>query len=213
MKNVSGIILAGGKSSRLGQNKALIEFEGEPIIQRVVNVLHPLVDEIVLATNTPECFTFLGLRMVADLYAGTGALGGLHAGLSAIQSEYGLVVGCDMPFLNAALLEYMLLHKAGHDIVIPRIGDYYEPLHAIYARRCLPAIERSIESGQRRLLGFASQMDVRYIDPDEIARIDPQRLSFFNLNAPDDLARMHEIARERRAANGAPCPPSNPRNE
>lgn len=194
MKNVSGIILAGGKSSRLGQNKALIEFEGEPVIQRVVYALQPLVDEIVLATNTPECFAFLGLRMVADVYVDSGALGGLHAGLSAIQSEYGLTVGCDMPFLNIDLLQYMLLHTMDYDIVMPRIDDFYEPLHAIYARRCLPAIEHSIQSGQRRLLSFASQMNVWYIGGDEIDRFDPQHLSFFNINSPDDVKRMHQIA-------------------
>ncbi|MBN1934694.1 MAG: molybdenum cofactor guanylyltransferase [Anaerolineae bacterium] len=194
MDNISGIILAGGKSSRLGQNKALIEFEGKPIVQHVVDVLRPLVDEIVLATNTPESFAFLKLRMVADLYAETGALGGLHAGLSAIQSEYGLVVGCDMPFLNTALLQHMLLHTTGYDIVMPHIDDYYEPLHAIYARRCLAVIEHSIQSGQRRLLSFVSQMNVRYIKGDEIDRFDPQRLAFFNLNSPDDLKRMYEIA-------------------
>lgn len=203
MVNVSGIILAGGRSSRLGQNKALIVFEGQPVIQHVVNVLQPLVDEIVLSTNTPDEFAFLGLQMVADLYAGVGALAGLHAGLSAIRTEYGLVVGCDMPFLNAALLQHMLSRTTDYDIVMPRLNGYHEPLHAIYARRCLAAIEDSIRSGQRRLISFVSQMNVRYIDQEEISRFDPGCLSFFNINSPADLQRLHETARLRRAC-GAP---------
>ncbi len=198
VNNVSGIILAGGKSSRLGQNKALIDLAGKPVIQHVVDTLRQLVDEIVLATNTPDIFAFLGVRMVADRYVGAGPLGGLHAGLSAIDGEYGLVVGCDMPFLNAALLKHMLLQRTGYDIVMPRIGNYYEPLHALYGRHCLSAIEHSLQNGQRRLLGFADQLKVRYVEQDEILRFDPQQLSFFNLNSPDDLTRMREIVQAGR---------------
>lgn len=194
MFDIGGIILAGGKSTRLGQNKALVELDGKPLVRHVMDALRPLVDEIVLVTNTPGDFAFLEIPMVADQYVGAGPLAGLHAGLSTIRGEYGLAVGCDMPFLNRALLEYMVLQRTGYDVVIPRIGDYYEPLHALYARHCLPTIESTLQSGQRRLLGFIHPLKVRYIKADEIDRFDPQRLSFFNLNSPGDLERMREIA-------------------
>jgi len=213
-RSVSAIILAGGSSSRLGQNKALIEIAGQPLIERVVKRLRSLVTEILVVTNTPDQLAFLGLLMIRDIYRGIGTLGGLHAGLSAIRTQYGLVVGCDMPFLNPDLLRYMISllkrtcsHGAGaprpYDIVMPRIapanafaapaGVYYEPLHAIYARRCLPFIEQSILSGRRRMLSFIPQVNVRYVEKETISRFDPHHLSFFNVNSADDLARMKAL--------------------
>jgi molybdopterin-guanine dinucleotide biosynthesis protein A len=213
-RSVSAIILAGGSSSRLGQNKALIEIAGRPLIERVVQRLRPLVTDILVVTNTPDQLAFLGLPMTRDVYQAIGTLGGLHAGLSAIHTEYGLVVGCDMPFLNPGLLRYMISllvqtcsQGAGaprpYDVVMPRIapapegaapaGAYYEPLHAIYARRCLPVVEQSILSGRRRMLSFIPQVNVRYVDQETISRFDPQHLSFFNLNSADDLARMKAL--------------------
>jgi molybdopterin-guanine dinucleotide biosynthesis protein A len=218
-RSVSAIILAGGSSSRLGQNKALIEIAGQPLIERVVKRLRSLVTEILVVTNTPDQLAFLGLLMIRDIYRGIGTLGGLHAGLSAIRTEYGLVVGCDMPFLNPDLLRYMISllkrtcsHGAGaprpYDIVMPRIapangfavpesaaptGAYYEPLHAIYARRCLPFIEQSILSGRRRMLSFIPQVNVCYVEQETISRFDPHHLSFFNVNSADDLARMKAL--------------------
>jgi molybdopterin-guanine dinucleotide biosynthesis protein A len=100
-----------------------------------------------------------------------------------------------MPFLNFDLLRFMILQAPGHDVVMPRIGEFYEPLHAVYARRCLPSIERSIAAGQRRVLHALAGAKVRYLDEDEIARYDPEHLSFFNVNTPEDLLRMQEMMR------------------
>ena len=131
--------------------------------------------------------------MTGDVYQRVGTLAGLHAGLKAIHSAYGLVVGCDMPFLNPALLRYLVSRRMGYDVVIPRIGEYYEPLHAVYARRCLPTIERSILSGQRRVRAAYAQARVRTVEQEEIAIYDPGHLSFFNVNTPDDLERLSAI--------------------
>lgn len=192
-EQVSGIILAGGVSSRLGENKALIQVEGEPLIKRVIRKLRPLVAEIVLVTNAPQSLSFLELPMVQDIYQGVGALGGLHAGLGAICTEYGLVVGCDMPFLNADLMRYMISKRHGYDVVMPRVGKYFEPLHTIYAQRCRHAFEQNILAGQRRVFGACSDMHIRYITEDQVARYDPEHLSFFNVNTPQDMQQMRAI--------------------
>jgi molybdopterin-guanine dinucleotide biosynthesis protein A len=195
MHGVSGVILAGGSSSRLGRNKALIEIAGQPMIERVVEQLCAAVSEIVLVTNSREQFAFLGLPMVRDIHQGIGALGGLHAGLSAIRTEYGLVVGCDMPFLDSDLLRYMISRRIGYDVVMPRIGQHYEPLHAIYAKRCLPGIEQSISSGRRRILHACVGMHIQCIESGQVALYDPHHLSFFNVNTAGDLERMNWVLR------------------
>jgi molybdopterin-guanine dinucleotide biosynthesis protein A len=193
--SVGGIILAGGSSSRLGQNKALLQVEGLSLIERVRDRLRLVVSAIVLVTNTPSELAYLGLPMTTDIYPGVGVLGGLHAGLSAIGTDYGLVVGCDMPLLNPGLLRYMISQREGYDVVMPRVGKYHEPLHAIYSRHCLPAIEKSIVAGRRRIMHACAEMRIRYVDSDEIAAYDPEHTSFFNVNTPDDLARLTALLR------------------
>ena len=194
--NVSGIVLAGGSSSRLGQNKALVRVAGRSLIERVLDVLSPLISDVWLVTQNgydAELFAGLGLPIVIDIYSGAGTLGGLHAGLSAMRTEYGLVVGCDMPFLNADLLGFMISQTRGYDVVMPRIGKYHEPLHALYARRCVPAMERSIQAGRRRILHALSDARIRYIEEAEVDHFDPSRLSFFNVNTPEELERARAL--------------------
>jgi molybdopterin-guanine dinucleotide biosynthesis protein A len=196
MDDVSGVVLAGGCSARLGRNKALIEIAGRLMIERVVEQLRAVVGQIVLVTNSAKQFAFLGLPMVRDIYQGIGALGGLHAGLSAIRTEYGLVVGCDMPFLNSDLLRFMISRQTGYDVVMPRIDQHYEPLHAIYAQRCLPGIEQAISSGQRRIPRACVGMRIRWIEAAQVALYDPHYLSFFNVNTRSDLKRMKRVLRD-----------------
>jgi molybdopterin-guanine dinucleotide biosynthesis protein A len=190
---VSGIILAGGASERLGRDKALIQLWGRPLIAHVAAKLALIVAKVVVVTNEPERYAFLGLDSVPDIYPGIGTLGGLHAGLSAVQSAYGLAVGCDMPFLSVGLLRYMIAQAPSHDVVMPRIGQYYEPLHAIYARRCLPAIEQAIAAGRWRLLSSLEGARIHYVEEEVVDRYDPQHLSFFNVNTPSDLERLREL--------------------
>jgi molybdopterin-guanine dinucleotide biosynthesis protein A len=190
---VSGIVLAGGSSSRLGQDKALVCIAGRSLIERVIDVLRPLVSNIVLVAQSSEPLAYLGLPVVADVYPGVGTLGGLHAGLSAIHTEYGLVVGCDMPFLNAGLLRFMISQARGYDVVMPRVAEYYEPLHALYARRCAPTVERSILAGRRRIRHALADLCIRYIEESEIDRYDPDHLSFYNVNTPVELERAQAL--------------------
>ena len=173
----------------MGEDKALVEVAGEPLVERVVDVLRSLVCEIVLVTPSPERLAWLGLPAVGDVYPGIGTLGGLHAGLTAITHPYGLVVGCDMPFLNRDLLAYMMEQVGEAEVIMPRVGRFYEPLHAIYSRSVLPVLEERILAGQRRIRQACAGLRTRYISEDEIAAFDPDHLSFFNVNTPEDLVR------------------------
>jgi molybdopterin-guanine dinucleotide biosynthesis protein A len=189
----SGIIQAGGSSLRLGQEKALIDAGGETLIERVVRQLSLVVERIVLVTNDPERYAFLALPMVGDVYPSVGTLGGLHAGLAAIKTPYGLVVGCDMPFLNPALLRHMISLRTGCDVVMPRIGRYREPLHALYAHTLARQFAREIEAGQHRITLALGDAQVCYVDREELVRYDPDLTSFFNVNEPQDVERMRAL--------------------
>lgn len=208
MSKACAIVLAGGASSRLGRDKAFVEVEGQTLIARVVTRLRTVVDEVLIVANDPPRFAALGAPVFGDVYRGIGALGGLHAALSALETthhEYGLVVGCDMPLLNPDLLRYMLSlrsQRAQFDVVMPRIGEYYEPLHALYSRRCLPTVEQHIRDGERRILRALADLNIRYLTPAEIARYDPQHLSFFNVNTPQDLERARSLLEKRRTPGG-----------
>lgn len=192
------ILQAGGKSSRMGEDKALKPFLGRPLIARVVERLAPLADEILITTNDPERYAFLGLRLVPDLVPGCGPLGGLHAGLTAASHPLAALVACDMPFASAALLETAarLLVQEQADVVVPRSGGRLEPLHAVYCRAtCLPAIEAAIQTGEYRLIGWFTQVKVRQMTEEEVAALDPCGLAFWNLNTPQEFAHAEELAR------------------
>ena len=202
MKKVSGIILAGGNSRRLGQNKALIRLGTRTLIEIVLEKLRCLSDDIILSTNEFDKFASLDVRMVRDIYGEGGVLGGLYSGLQSAKSPFALVVACDMPFLNLNLLRFMILHAPGYDVVVPRLSTGIEPLHAIYARTCLEPIRETLEEGRLRIVDFWDRVRVCYIEQDEIEVLDPQKLSFFNINAPEDLDEAREIMA---SAHGVNC--------
>jgi molybdopterin-guanine dinucleotide biosynthesis protein A len=200
MAEFSGIILAGGQSRRMGTDKALIEFDGHPLIRRVLDVLAGLSDDVVIVTNAPERYTRFRVRLVGDVFPGKGVLGGIYSGLLAAQHPYSFVVGCDMPFLSGALLRWMAELAPGCDVLVPWLGSGagpttevpakaqdMHPLHAIYSQACLPAIERALAGGDLRAIAFFADVYVCYLPPEEIDRIDPGRRSLMNLNTPDDL--------------------------
>ena len=195
MLTVSGIVLAGGQSARLGMDKSFINANGQPLIEQIVAKLARLSDDVIIVTNSPEKYDHLGARLVGDIYPGKGALGGIYSGLRAAINTYSLVVACDMPFLDLNLLRYMILLARGHDVVIPRIGGFLEPLHAIYSKSCLEPIDRLLARGGFKIIDFFSEVRVRYVEEDEVDIFDPQHLSFFNVNTPSDLEEMKKLAR------------------
>jgi molybdopterin-guanine dinucleotide biosynthesis protein A len=192
---VSAIILAGGRSRRLGQDKALLRLRGQPLLARTVHTLSALSSDLVVVSNTPEHYEPLALpvRYVPDERQGRGSLMGIYSGLKAVHRPHALVVACDMPFLNLPLLRYMLTLIEDHDVVVPRVGDFFEPLHAMYGRGCLPMMGHLLDQGQRRILSVFAEVRVRYVSAAEIEPFDPQHRSFININTSEDWERVQEL--------------------
>jgi molybdopterin-guanine dinucleotide biosynthesis protein A len=195
---LSGVILAGGKSRRMGRDKSQLTLDGETLVARAVRVLGALSDDLVVVTNTQETYADLNARVTGDQIPGGGALSGIHAGLLAARYDAAAVVACDMPFLNLALLQHMALLSPGYDVVVPRWQGEVEPLHAVYSRNCIPAIEPVLRRGGGRIYDLYPHLAVRYLEPEEVARFDPDGLSFFNINSPEDWVRAQELAARAR---------------
>lgn len=191
---LSAVILAGGKSLRMGKDKSQLVLGKQTLLARSVKAVTALTDDVIVVTSQPERLNKLATaRAVSDVIAGGGALSGLHAGLRAARHDYALVVACDMPFLNLRLIRYMAIIAPGYDAVVPLWRKEAEPLHAIYTPACLPAVETLLQSGGGRIIEFYPQVNVRYLEPDEIALFDPEGLSFFNINTPGDWERAQEL--------------------
>jgi molybdopterin-guanine dinucleotide biosynthesis protein A len=197
---VSAIVLAGGRSRRLGTSKAFAPVGGIALIDRAICQLRQVSDDLLIATNEPESYHGFDVGIVADAWPGMGALGGIHSGLLAARHERAVVVGCDMPFLNPRLLRSMIILSESYDVVIPRLDGLLEPLHAIYSRACAQPIEGLLRAGGQRIVGFFDQVRVRYVERSELEVHDPDLLSIFNVNTPDDLRRAEELASRRHCA-------------
>ena len=190
-------IQAGGQSSRMGEDKALKPFLGRPLIQRVIERLSPVADELIVTTNRPDDYAFLNLRCFPDLKPGRGALGGLYTAIASATHPIVAVVACDMPFASAKLIEAgsRLLVEEEADVVISRSEEGYEPLHAVYRREaCLPAIEAAIDADQWKVIAWFPQVKVRVLTPDEIKHYDILGLAFWNVNTPEEFAEAEKIA-------------------
>ena len=192
--DVSGVILAGGKSSRYGKNKAFIKINGIPLIEKVITVMGSVFQELIIITNTPHKYSHLRLPVYKDLIEGLGPLGGIFTGLTAISKDAGFFVACDMPSLNRELLRHMVECKDDFDAVVPRISGKMEALYALYRNTCLPAIRRLIDSREYQIFRFFSEVSVRYVDEGEIRQFDPELRSFFNVNTPQELQEIQQQA-------------------
>ena len=194
--DIGYIILAGGKSKRLGRNKINEVIGGITLLNRVVNVLSAFNGEIILVTaedsSLPDTFTYAKISKVQDLYPGKGMIGGIITGLSASKNFYNLVVAADMPFLNPVLIRFMISNAKGNDLVAYKNQNELEPLHAIYTKNCLPILEE-IMLKDRRIFELLGQVKVRYLSPAEINQYDPKKSSFFNVNTESDLRIANEI--------------------
>ena len=200
--DTSGVVLAGGLSRRLGRDKAVEPVGGEPLISRVISRLSQVSDQTVVVVNDIERVSALPLpdstKSVVDIYTGKGSLGGIFTGLSHSDGDWSFVVSCDMPFLNTALMSHMLSLRDEYDVVAPVIDGRPEPTHALYSKVCLPHIQRRLEADELKIIGFFEDVRVRYISETELDRLDPERLSFFNVNTQEDLDRANALAAEGR---------------
>lgn len=198
-KKVTSIILAGGKNLRLGRSKAFEVIGGKTIIERVFERLEPVSSQIVVVTSWAEFDVELNLdvEVVADIYPDLGPLAGIYTGLTASISDINIVAACDMPFLNTGLLEYMTEILADYDAVVPRLSnEMIEPLHAVYAKSCLPRIDERLAEKKLSIHTFLDEMNVRYLEEEESRKYDPELISFFNINYQKDLDKALRIAEE-----------------
>jgi len=190
ISQVAGVILAGGKSSRFGSNKALALHQGDALIQGITRRLAGLFPETLLITNTPEAYAFLGWPMVADQYQNCGPLAGIHAALRTVSQPRAFVCGCDMPLVNAELIRFLCELPGDHEVALPWLPEGPEPLYAVYSQTALPLIEENLAAGQYKLGALYKKLRLRKVSAEEILRVIPDLTTFQNINHQHDLARL-----------------------
>jgi molybdopterin-guanine dinucleotide biosynthesis protein A len=184
---ISGIILSGGKSVRMGENKAFIEIDGVPIIHRIYNLFKELFQEIIIVTNHKELFLNFNSKIYTDLLPNKGALGGLYTGLFFSNFSYSFCVACDMPFINKSLVQYLIKNIEDYDVIVPLAKDGLQPLHAIYSKNCLDPIKKTIGKGKYKVIDIYSLVKVKILKEEDFGFLDPLRESFINVNTPEEL--------------------------
>lgn len=196
LAGIAPVILAGGKSSRMGRNKSFITLGDKKLIDIIAEKVAALFSlPPLLVTNTPDEYAYLGLPTISDLYRDMGPLGGIHAALSHSKAPRIFVFGCDMPFVSAELILRMAALAPGFDVVMPRFGERPEPLHTIYSAACLAPAEACLARGDRRVISFFPQVKVRYLEEAEIRALLPDDTAFININTPEDLERAQKLVR------------------
>jgi molybdopterin-guanine dinucleotide biosynthesis protein A len=195
----SAIILAGGRSSRMGTDKAALRLGGATMLERMVAELIRGFDEVVIVAGArgvaPASVLAAGsVRLLRDPSPFEGPVKALQLGLVAIGAEVGFACACDLPFINVRLAAELCAMAAGHDAVIAKVAGRLQVLHAAYRKSCLPAIDAMIGRGERRLQDLAPLLDARIVGEDEIRPYDSELLSFFNLNTPEDYAQARKLA-------------------
>jgi len=195
---VTAVILAGGKSTRMKSNKALLPYSGELFIERIHRQLSALFPEVILVTNTPDLYRFLPCTMVPDEFPGLGSLAGIHAGLKHSKTEHIFVVACDMPYLNSELMRQMISKAQEADVVIPESDGGFEPLHAVYSKNCLPGMEEALKGGKIKIVDCLDWNKVTVLTREQISAVDPEFQSFKNINTPEEYFRFREEMQEKK---------------
>jgi len=193
IESVTGVILAGGASRRMGRDKALLPFGNGRFIESIYWQMAALFPEVIIVCKSPGQYPFLPCWQVTDIVPGCGVLAGVQSGLIHAANPVSFVVACDMPFLNVDLIQHLCSRINSCDIVLPASESGDEPLHAVYRRTCLPAIEASLGRGERRIASFFPQVRLRKIPPGEIASIDPGFASFRNINTPEEYCSLRHV--------------------
>lgn len=192
---VSVVVVAGGKSLRMGRDKAFVMLRGKPMIEHVLERVLPLAAHVLIIANRPADYAYLQLPVYPDVLPDKGALGGIYSALTHCPTEYALVVACDMPFLNTALLRRLISFcentdtSSRPDVVVPVFDDRPQGLHAVYGKTCLEPIRVDLADGRLKVIGFYPRVRVRYVAPEEYADLDPDGQSFRNINTPEELRR------------------------
>jgi molybdopterin-guanine dinucleotide biosynthesis protein A len=183
---MTGIVLAGGKSSRMGRNKAFLEWQGQLLIERSLQVLGTIFSEIIISTNSPELYESYGVKTVQDIYAEQGPLGGLHACLREAQKDYSFFVACDMPFLDPEVIRFLADLTGKESVIVPDVAGGLHPLHAFYHKNCLPIIEKKLETKRLKLIELFQECTVRYVREEELKGFPQISQTFSNINTPQE---------------------------
>jgi molybdopterin-guanine dinucleotide biosynthesis protein A len=186
-KKITGIILSGGRSIRMGENKALIQIEGIPIIKRIYDLFNELFQEVIIVTNQKDLFSNFDSKIYSDLIPGKGALGGLYTGIFFSSFHYSFCVACDMPFIKKSLVQYLIENIHGEDVIVPQTKDGLQPLHAIYSKNCAETIKKIIQEGKSKIIDSYCQLNVKIVDEKDFLCFDPGGESFINVNTPEEL--------------------------
>lgn len=194
----SAVILAGGKSSRMGQPKALLSFDGEPLIVHTVRTLSRLFSDLVVVAAPAQELPSLPVTMVRDEVAYQGPVGGILYGLRAARSELCFVTSCDAPFLSLELIAFLVEQMSDHDVVVPYWQERLQPLHAVYRRGVAPLLQEQLDRGELRPVFLYKKVRTREVSPEEIRRVDPEGLSFRNLNSPEDYQAALDLWQKKR---------------
>jgi len=191
---VTGVVQAGGKSTRMGgAPKALVELGGRRLIERVVGVVREVVDDVLIVTNTPDLYRFLDVPMVPDVFVDHGSLGGIYSGLAAASGDAAFTVACDMPFLHPAVARLVVERAGEADVVIPRAADQLQTMHAVYGKGCLPHMQARLRAGRLKIVGFFDDVRVLEVSEAEVMRHADPALVFMNLNTPEELERARAM--------------------
>jgi molybdopterin-guanine dinucleotide biosynthesis protein A len=190
---LTGIILAGGKNTRIGEDKSFIKVGNRTIIERIVSTLSAIFHDIIIISNSPESYSSLNCKISPDIVQDKDSLGGIYTGLRVSSTDYNFFFACDMPFLNENLIKFMIHSIEDADIVIPRTSRGCEPLHAIYSKKCIPYIKKQIEKNNLRIIDFFPSVRVKEIEQRDIEKYGSLHTAFLNLNTRQDLLKAQEI--------------------
>ncbi|MFH1287477.1 MAG: molybdenum cofactor guanylyltransferase [bacterium] len=191
----TAIILAGGESSRLGQDKTFADVANKTIFEREIDVLQKLFSEIIIISNNPVLFNSSGLKAYKDIIPNKGPLGGILTGLSVSATKNNFVVSCDLPFLSENVISFLYSQFTNCNLLIPCWQGQLMPLHGFYSKNCLPVIENQISRNELKVLAITSHLKTKYIHEHELKPLDPEGKSFFNVNTLEDLENARIMAR------------------
>ena len=188
MEDITGIILAGGKNSRMGVNKAFLPIDGIRLIEKTLNIYRQIFNEIIIVTNDPLAYIeFANTAIVTDIYKDKGPAGGIFTGLFYAKNSYAFVSACDMPYLNKDFILYMIDQRGRYDIIVCELPEGFQALHALYSRNCLFAMKRMIDSDELKISRLYNEARILRITEEKIKPFNKDGRLFLNLNTQDDL--------------------------
>jgi len=190
----TGVILAGGKSSRMKFNKAFADIRGKSVIEIIIDKFKDFFEEIIIISNEPQLYQKFGFRVYTDIYPRLGPISGIHSALDHAIFDIAFILGCDMPFVNMKLVQFMLQKLKNYDSVVPEIDNYLQPTSAIYSKKCLPVLTDCLENNKLKLTMIFKELDTVIISEKELKQFGEVKDLFFNVNDSDALTQARQMA-------------------